>query len=1162
MISSWQVAQLHAQQGQAFQSQQAFSQQISSRMPQPYQGVGLGATGMGGGAFGPQGYNYGASQGGGYGPGNSFGNSATSMIGGGIHAVGGGMGIGGAIAGGMMGGIGGALTGYSMGGFIGQGVQHIASSMMEGAHEQSAVERTLSQFQFQNGASRTGKGFTRSDSMQIGNMVREMERVPEMLTSFGELNRVMDKMGQMGLMQGVKDAGEFMRKFKDTTHVLKDMAKMMGTTMEGALQTFGEARQSGFYSKTDITKNVLSRQMTGAVTGMSQDQVGGMQMYGAEMAHSLGGSRAGGAKNMLRTMGQLGAANQMGILSNDQIMEMTGKEGAEGIQELSGQMGQLSYKMGRSNVGQALTLALGKQKDGRYTGEMDEELVAKVRSGELSLSELKSMARSKAGTRGAKLSFAAHKDRLRTEMAGAVGSEGISMQLQEILGEKGWQNPDAQNLVMQRFGASEEQANLLQQMMPKLQGIGSEMALAGKNQMRNTAMNTAMAEQGWDAIKHRIGKKISHYTTDWAKDLGVGVRDYFQNFADDFLDDLGGRYTSYVTKRVSDTVKFGGSSLRSMTQNAGSLNSSLGATRMDVGASGGLTGMLARGAHSLGGGISQGENIDYVMGHAMGGKFLQHAGTGGGLGGFLTDQASGAIGRGTAATRMGDRSGAVVLDSTTSGRVSFTTQDKYDALRKSISSGDYGDDQLKTLQSVGSAGDIKGLVDAYKKAMSDGDVTQETDQTKRAKLIYSKLREQNRSGMSNEAILNEQYGGKVTSVLGKAKGKGLQDLDIVAAIQKASGGGYRGGVDFGDMLGEFNSTNQKGVSDKLKGLDQKFQGMGGTNSANWSDLKKMMDDGGQMGSLAAGLLHETGAKYLPASFSDRSVTDALAKDPKSWKPEDRKALQSKGIDPDKLAAKMGTPEGAAEVDRLMKLVSSGKITESDVRGYLTLKDASGLNEVASRFRSRGSEMEKRLGGGAAEILGRTKEGQEVLRLMHQQATDLQKVKSGSGDFHDDGAISAAIDKLKDPEARAAAQSIGGVEQGAVSSYRKQLMGRGGLGGAMGKGTQGVLAAAGLGDIGYEGAEGDFRKKIEGALGKNKTLDAGELEKIVKMLVDVKSKGLSTTPGATAGSTQTSEADIAKSLATMSENTKTTAQLLADLATGAALGSHAAGGASK
>lgn len=1159
MLSSWQIAQIHASQGQQFAGQQAFSQQLSMRMPQQYQGYGLGATGMGQGGFGPQGYNYGGGWGSGYGPGNSFGNSMTSAIGGVGNAVGGVMKFGGSLAGGIVGGMFGgpvgAAVGSFAGGLAGGAIQHVAGSFMEGAHEQSAIERTLSQFQFQNAGSRTGRGFNRSDSMAIGNMVRQMERIPEMLTSFGELNRLMDKMGQMGLMQGVRDAGEFMRKFRDTTATLKDLAKVMGTTMEGALQAFGEARMSGFYSKGDITRNVLNRQITSSITGMNQSQIGGLQAYGAEMAHSLGGSRAGGARNMLRTAGQLGMANQMGILTNDQIMEMTGKEGAAGLEELSGQMSALSYKMGNSNVGQALTLALGKMSNGRYTGEMDQELVERVRRGELGLDELKSMARSKASTRGAKLSFAAHKNRLRTEMAGAVGSEGISMQLQEILGERGWQNPDATNLVMQRFGASEEQANLLQKMMPNLQGIGSQIALAGKNEQRNVAMNSAMAEHGWDAIKHRIGKKISHYTTDWAKDIGRGVRDYFQNWADDFLDDLSGRYTTYVTKRVADAVKFNSAGLSKMASSTAEVNRLVGGMRMDVGASGGFSGLLARGAHYFGGGTTQGENLDYVMHNALGGRMLHHQGGGvlaglgkigsiGGIGGLMPSSAEMAAARGN-----------VVLDSSWTGRASFTSASEMDRVRQALSSGSFGQDQLKSLKGVLSDRELQGLTSSFQDIMMSGEASQETDMTKRAQLIYQKLREKNRSGLNQGQILAERSGRVAITALGKARQKaGLGELDIVAALQQSAGGNFRGGVDFRGLMGDVDLTNQKSISDSLKNLDRRFQDMGDEGKTTWSEFKTMMDQGGEMSQIALAVLDEKRSDFLgqynPA-MADKKVRLALSKDPSTWGKAEMDALKARGIDPTKLAAKMATPEGQKEVDRLLSLVNSGKLTFSDAQNYLRFKDASGLNEVASRFRSRGLNMKDKLQGGAADALKGTKEGQEVLRLMGQQADALSGIKSGAdlaaNKFQDTGELAAAVENLKDPSQKAAAMAIGGPELQAVMSYRKQLKGRGGL--RTGMGIEEVLKASGMEGLGFEGAEGEFRKKLEGALGKDKKLDKGELEQVVKMLVDVKSKGLSSTPGDKAGSTQVSEQDIAKSLATMSENNRQATQILANLAAG-------------
>lgn len=1135
MLTSWQIAQMHGQQAQAFGQQQALGQQISSRMPMPYQG--LGATGFQSGFGQGGGYNYGSPFNG-YGPGNSFGNTMTSMIGGIGNAVGGGMGIAGGIGGFMMGGARGAMMGFAGGGIIGAGIQHVAGSFMEGAHEQSALERTLSQFQFQNAGSRTGRGFNRQDSMQIGNMVRQMERIPEMLTSFGELNKLMDKMGQMGLMQGVRDAGEFMRKFRDTTNTLRDMAKMMGTTMEGALQAFGEARQAGFYNKGDISRNVVQRQMVGALTGMNQGQVGGLQAYGAELAHSLGGSRAGGARNMLRTAGQLGAANQMGILSNDMIMEMTGKEGAEGIQDLSGMMGQLSYRMGRSNVGQALTLALGKMENGRYTGEMDQELVERVRRGDLSLGELKSMARRKASTRGAKLSFAAHKNRLRTEMSGAVGSEGIAMQLQEILGDRGWDNPDAHNLVMQRFGASEEQANLLQKLMPNLQNIGNEMGLAGKSAMRTNALNSRMAEGGWDAIKHRISKKLQHYTTDWAKDLGAGVRDYFQNWADEFMDDLSGRYTKEVTQRVSNMARFGG--LGAISGQIQQTIAGAGGTRMDVGRSGGFSGLAARAAHWAGGKETAGERMDYILAKHMGGRYLHHGrGLSLGKNGQIMDAAQAAA-----------AGGNIVLDSTFSGRASFTSEDEMKKLIADMSSGSYGSDQLKTLQGVLSKDELGGLKSSFKSIMESGEISQIADPVERERAIYSRLRKSNSAGMSDIEKTLERSGAIAKSALGKARQKGgLGEGDIVAALQQAVGGNYRAGMDWQGMVGGIDSMSGAAIAQAMSKASDKMKKITGSDTmTSGAELKAYLDEGGDMGRVAMQLANASQITDPNALMQGSEIKTILAGDPSKWGDKEKAALKKAGIDPGKMAAKLSTPEGQKEMDRLLSLASSGKISGQEIENYLRLGDAAGAKEIISRYTQKGAEIKGKLKGDYAKsVLGSTKEGQKVLALLNKKADQLSAVSSGQSidNLSNDGELEKAMAGLT-AEQRSAAFDIDDTLS-STTSYRKGLTGRGGL--RRGSGVQGILEKAGLGNLGFTGAEGDFRAKLEGLLGGNKKLDKGEMDQVVNLLTTTKQKGLFSKAGSEAASTQVSEADIAKSLETMSSNAKQTAQLLADLAAG-------------
>jgi hypothetical protein len=1143
MLSSWQISQMHQQQAQAFGAQQQYSHQISSMMPPPYQG--LGATQWGGGfGQGPGfGYNYGQAASTSYAPGNAFGNAAANFVGGAMGAMGRGAGVAGGVGGFMMGGLRGGMMGFGIGSAVGGAIQAVGGSFMEGAHEQQAVERTLGQFQFQNANSRTGKGFSRNDAMQVGSMMRQIEDMPQMLTSFGELNRLMDKMGQMGLMNGLRDAGEFMKKFRDTVHVLKDLSKVMGTTMEGALQAFGESRMSGFYGQADIVKNVMNRQLTSSLTGMNQSQVGALQQFGSQLGHQMGGSRKTGAQFATRTAAQLGMANQLGILSNDQIMEMTGKEGAEGIQDLSASMTQLGYKMGYSNVGQAMTLALGKTEGGRYTGEMDQELVDRVRRGEIGINELKSLARKKSGTRGAKLSFAAHKERLRSEMVGAVGTEGIGMQLQELLGERGWNNPDATNLVMQRFGASEEQANLMQQMMPNLQNIGSQINLAGKNASKQGALNAAMRENSWDAIKHRIGKKLEDATLGWAKDLGRYTRESFQDFADTFMDDLTGQYKEHVTNRLAKAVRYsmaGSSSNSAMLggrSDAAFAISGMGASRMDVGAASRKYGgafklsseLGARALHFMSGKQSAGEQAADFLGGFNKGAYLEQ--------GQVSDIEKQA--------KMGGENVAI-LDSaywTRSGTgITANNARRVQEHAQNIT-GEGGMTQWEKALRIGGAGSETSLRSAFQQAMQSAEVQLEVDPAKKAQMVWKQMR------------------GKIApEVLAKLEKSSMGQNEIMAGVQaaeKQKGNVYAGNVDFGaaarGALGNIDFGNQTAISHKIDELNKDLgKNLPGSDTqASWADLKKMADDGSQMSLLLMGdskhrgLLGSGNMFKNMATAGDMRVRSLAAKSPKDWSPEDIKVLKEMGVDVDKLAAEINKDPEAWK--KLQGAAQSGKISLENFASYIALTDRSGLNKIAKDLKGQGSELALRLSqntdakakllaGGQGALISQL----ETLskNLVGVEGDTVQSFKDTTGD------IAARISGIKDSSLREQALQLAGAEVRTAYGMRQGLAGRIG-----GKKLDDVLGMANI-KLGSSQEDVAFQKDLQSQFtGKGGTLDSKNMDKVLNMLTNYQSGLSRVTAGASANSTQVSEADVANTLKSLSDNNVKMATILGNIAAG-------------
>lgn len=1158
MLSSWQVAQLHGQQGQMFAAQQQYAQQLSANMPAPYQGFGIGAIGNSGG-FGAQpasGYNYGGGVSNGYGPGNSVGNAGVSMIGGVGNAFFGAMGAAGGIGGAMLGARAGGMRGALMGGALGFGAgsvagmvgQHAFGSFVEGGHEQASLERTLSQFQFQNGASRTNKGFSRSDSMQIGNMVRQMERVPEMLTSFGELNKLMDKMGQMGLMQGVRDAGQFMDKFKNTVNTLKDLSKLIGTTMEGALQAFGEARQSGFYSQGDIVKNVMNRQITGAMTGMNQNQVGAVQQFGAQIGHGTGGSRRSGAQHALRTAGQLGVANQMGILSNDMIMEMTGKEGAEGIQDLSAQVTQLGYRMGNSNVGQALTLALGKMEKGRYTGEMDQDLVERVRRGELGLGELKSLARSKASTRGAKLSFAAHKSRLRSEMVGAVGADGISMQLQEILGERGWSNPDANNLVMQRFGASEEQANMLQKLMPNLDQIGINMRADGAGMARNQARQSVLRERfSSDAIKHKVFKKIEHAVTDPFKDAGVAARDYITSAYESFMDELTGEYTRSLTKGTSDLIR---NSMMGSGAARSKLASVINGARQDP--------RTSRGAH-LGnqyggvtrlGGVARGMINDFSD-NTLSGDQLRRALTV--MGG--SDAVDNQGWRGESSSDI-QNSGRIVLSENYLGSTASTSQSAINMARV-VGTGGFRDSagtRAWRQRWGGTQSFNKGIRD-LQEAMAGGKFSGSTLQ---------QMEQMNK-------VLRNAVGDKTFKEMGDGALSQFMGSDSMKGYYGAQGLEEK----WSKLLDGFDTKDSRGVAREVeetrRSLAKSFKQKDGQSS--FAEIDKMLKEDSTMRNLLLGAngvegLIDTKPQEAKSHLVGRTLVvtpgtkpstlrHAIAKDPDSWSKEEEEAAGKVGI------TKEYARKNKDKITELQKAIDS---QGGDVLKALR-KLGSGMAvgdtlEIERQFKETGGRMKDSMGRFKNTIEGMGEKGKAA-------AAKLQEI---SDVLANGGGIGMAITSSdpKDPNAQSMlgknfsdlAGQIAGLPEGEKKKFMEMLSQGGGdfsaiqamvgthdmimrKGRRLGK-SKGTDLRKFIGEdaFGQDDQATEMWKSLEGKFGN--TVEKGELEELAKVLSTGKGAELMARSGSERTSSHVSEQDVANSLKLMSENTKQAAEILKTL----------------
>lgn len=843
----------------------------------------------------------------GYGMGNQAGMGAVGAMQGGYQAANAGMAIGGAAMGFKMGGFRGAIRGGMMAGgpMMAAGMMaggHVFGNMLEGAEEQQAIQSTLGRnFNFTNGGSRTGRGFSRQDTKGISDFVREMQSVPEMMTSMNELNQIMQKVSQMGVMGGVRNAQEFQKRFKETVSTLKDVSKIMATSMEDATKFFEEARRSGIYSPQMIRQNSMQRQFTAGVTGMSQDQVGALQFAGSQISFGYGGTRGSGAQSALRSARQIGMANEMGMLSNERIEELTGMSGSAGISSMATSMTDAAQRMSVGGLGTAMSIALAKQdKSGRFTGAMDDDLVQKVRMGGLTKSELLSMARKKTSSRGAKMSFKANENLLRSEMASQVGAEGVAMELGDILGGAGFSNPDALNIVMQRYGVDERQAKMITEMGQKMPEIQRELGSKGQTEGRRIAEQSYLKENlSNEAIKRKIYKKLENTFSEPFKHMGANISNAVSSYVDNFMDSLIDRHSVNISKEVSSLASgaLGGSSgarakMGTMIKEAGSSTFASGPTK-----------------------VGTGERMLEMLTDQRSDKMNRY------------DMLEGLKGKGLASERQGIVKGLFGSSQESLGLTQSAQQiagtKKYLGDLQNYGSKEFGakiakDDAfaLDTFNVSKGIGEVLRKHGAEMKNMS---------QMERVQFIKGKIGE-------SKGLLNTH-----DLALNRLTEKGASIEELISHAQRQEGmTDYIGAVNFNKLSGEMYNTGEFGSAGQLSGAEKSVRG----------ELSKMYGDkSGQVEALLGSDTKER-SLFLAAAGGDMAAHDLLTRDISS---KDKQYMLSKyGVD-EKGLENLQSMYGAAngDVKGLAKNMS-GAINRSALGG------------LAAQLRRQGGDMNRRL----------------------------------------------------------------------------------------------------------------------------------------------------------------------------------------------------------
>jgi hypothetical protein len=465
------------------------------------------------------------------------------------------MGIRGAMAGGarfgMMGAVGGGLMGAGLVAAPLMAAQYAGTQMLQGAGQQQALNASLRQnYQFMG---QSGRGFTTGGMRDIGQMMRvmSMQQGPGgEFTSMGELTQLSAKMSQMGMMNGVRDAKQFSEKFTQMIGTVKEVATAFSTNLEQALNVVNSMKQSGIFTKQGQISQQI-RDIAGA-GGLSTSEVTQMMNVGSQISRSIGGRGRAGAMAGMRAIGQVGAAVQMGTLTEEDIYNVTGLTGAEGKQAYAQRRMQQDAAFYSSSLGRRMVASMAGE-NGTIDMESMEDLMYGDGGG---TGGTMRKAYRNLGRIG-RANFIRNEGRIRGAMMEQFGGMGQALQARDWLESRGMDmNSDRAAIFLQRKfkNLSPDDVDTL---LKEVKGLSSAMQY-----QRDVAADMGM-QKGLERYRANtglkgVGKKIDAFKAKVQGTLQQAGADFYSSgteMINRFINRLTGDFEVQVEKDIGMKVR-------------------------------------------------------------------------------------------------------------------------------------------------------------------------------------------------------------------------------------------------------------------------------------------------------------------------------------------------------------------------------------------------------------------------------------------------------------------------------------------------------------------------------------------------------------------------------------------------------------------------------
>lgn len=440
----------------------------------------------------------------------------------------------GSIARAGIGGLGGGMLAAAGPMAIQAGVGYAVGQMVEGAQFQNQVGSVLQQnFRHLNPGAQNGLGFSRSDTGQVTNMIRDMSGG---MSSPQELLRIMQQGAASGSFSAVRDVHEFKKKFTDMVGSLKEVAKVMSTTLEGAMPFLQDMKKMGMWTPGDIQRGANMARTASQASGLSVAETAGMMSQGAAMARSVGAMGMTGAAGMAQSLGLVGGGLRSNVISERALSEATGGlTGSEAVGSLAGILQQGTTRFATSGRARWLLASMANK---GMTG-LDSGKLGMLASGAYSLGDIRGMAERNVSGRGA--DFVMGEEDMRGDLIkqGPMAQLGLIKTLagSRLYGNSGMDKLITRRMMKQNFGIEGRQADIMAELARNLPQIMREnqqrtdASIDQENRNRDELMN-----HSYEGLKRKIGEKWNKAVSDPLQKIGAdlsrGISSYIENVSD------------------------------------------------------------------------------------------------------------------------------------------------------------------------------------------------------------------------------------------------------------------------------------------------------------------------------------------------------------------------------------------------------------------------------------------------------------------------------------------------------------------------------------------------------------------------------------------------------------------------------------------------------